>query len=265
MMLIDLIKKKVKLSIARVDSSKNLLFWLFLTMALASSSSVIARETGRVAKVVDGDTVVLASGEKVRLLSINAPEIGYRGEIGEPGGYLAKEQLQELVLGQLVYLEHDVELADHYGRTLAHLFLKNGRHINREMVRAGLAILSLHPPNLKYTEELKAAQRYAEKKRSGMWQLKAHQVKSVTAIATTVAKKWGRFEGQIKAIQHSRKGTKLYFDDRVYIWIARKDLKYFKHLNRYNRRVVEVRGWPGERGGQWSVRARHPSQIILKP
>jgi endonuclease YncB( thermonuclease family) len=110
-MLIDLIKKKVKLSIVRVDSSKNLLFWLFLTMALASSSSVIARETGRVAKVVDGDTVVLASGEKVRLLSINAPEIGYRGEIGEPGGYLAKKQLQELVLGQLVYLEHDVELA----------------------------------------------------------------------------------------------------------------------------------------------------------
>ncbi|MEH6504470.1 MAG: thermonuclease family protein [Cycloclasticus sp.] len=265
MMLIDLIKKKVKLSVARVDSSKNLLFWLFLTMALASSSSVIARETGRVAKVVDGDTVVLTSGEKVRLLSINAPEIGYRGELSEPGGYLAKEQLQGLVLGQLVYIEPDVELVDHYGRTLAHLFLANGRHINREMVRDGLAISNIHPPNLKYAEDLQVAQRYAEKKRSGLWQLRAYQVKPVTAISTMLVKKWGRFDGQIKTIQRSKKGTKLYFDKTVYIWLARRDLKYFQNLNRYKGREIEVRGWPGKRGGQWSIRVRHPSQIILKP
>lgn len=116
-----------------------------------------------VARVVDGDTLQLESGERVRLLGINAPERGqfYFEE--------ATSRLEELVEGKKVKLEKDIEGKDRYGRLLRYVFLK-GQNINVKLIREGYAHVYVIPPNVKYEEELRKAEEEAKAKGKGIWQ-----------------------------------------------------------------------------------------------
>jgi micrococcal nuclease len=122
-----------------------------------------------VAGVVDGDTVILDSGPKVRLLGIDAPELEREGQPADFLAHKAKRVLTDLAQGQQVRLEYDQLRYDRYGRTLAFLFLPDGANLSRELVRQGLAHVYTVPPNMLFREELLAAQREAIEARRGVW------------------------------------------------------------------------------------------------
>ncbi|MEJ2071700.1 MAG: thermonuclease family protein [Syntrophobacterales bacterium] len=122
-----------------------------------------------VAKVVDGDTVTLANGQKVRLLGIDAPELGHEGQPADFLAHKAKGVLTDLAQGRRVRLEYDNLRYDRYGRTLAFLFLPDGTNLSRELVRQGLAHVYTVPPNMLFRDELVAAQQEAIKTRRGIW------------------------------------------------------------------------------------------------
>jgi len=89
-------------------------------------------ETAFVERVIDGDTVVIDSGESVRLLGINTPERGerYYDE--------AAEFLGDIVFNKTVELEYSAKKYDQYGRLLAYLYF-NGRNVNLELIKNGFA------------------------------------------------------------------------------------------------------------------------------
>lgn len=122
-----------------------------------------------VTQVLDGDTVVLDTGHKVRLVGIDTPELEREGKPADFLAHKAKKVLADLALNQKVRLEYDQLRYDRFGRLLAHLFLPDGRHLNRELVAQGLARVYTIPPNVKYREELLAAQREAIQSRRGIW------------------------------------------------------------------------------------------------
>lgn len=122
-----------------------------------------------VAHVVDGDTVVLANGQKVRLLGIDAPEMEREGKPADFLAHKAKKFLTELVQGKRVRLEYDRLRYDRYGRTLAYLILPDGTNVSREMVLQGLAHVYTVPPNMRFREELLGAQREAINTHRGIW------------------------------------------------------------------------------------------------
>jgi micrococcal nuclease len=119
--------------------------------------------------VYDGDTVLLDSGEKVRLLGINSPEMDHSGEESEFKARAAWRFTRERVKGTQVWLEHDSEKQDHYGRLLAYVFLKNGEMLNELLVREGLAHVMFYSKNLKYRALLLDSQRKAMKAKRGIW------------------------------------------------------------------------------------------------
>ncbi len=121
------------------------------------------QEIFKVSYVIDGDTIKLENGEKVRLIGINAPESG------QPYFNKAREKLTKLVLGKRVRLEKDVEDRDRYGRLLRYVFVDN-LFINLEMVRSGFANSWTCSPNVKYQNEISAAEREAREKQIGLWQ-----------------------------------------------------------------------------------------------
>jgi len=123
----------------------------------------------RVAEVVDGDTVILGDGQKVRLLGIDAPELEREGQPADFLAHKAKLVLTSLAQGQPVRLEYDQLRYDRYGRILAFLFLTDGTNLSRELVRQGLAHVYTVPPNMRFREELLAAQREAMEARRGIW------------------------------------------------------------------------------------------------
>lgn len=122
-----------------------------------------------VSRVNDGDTVSVIIDnrrEKVRLIGIDAPEIGQR-----PWGDEAKKYLENILSssGWRTRLEFDVERRDKYGRILAYLWTPDGRLVNLMMVKSGYAMLFTFPPNVKHANEFSAAQQEASSRGLGIW------------------------------------------------------------------------------------------------
>jgi micrococcal nuclease len=135
-------------------------FFHFLSLYISGPSDLVGYaaedvwEQKLVTRIIDGDTVVIEGGHSVRLLGIDADERGY------PCYGPAKDRLEELVLNREVYLESDGDDKDRYKRYLRYLIL-DGENINVKLVGEGLAIAYFYPENVKYREEITAAEEYA--------------------------------------------------------------------------------------------------------
>jgi micrococcal nuclease len=146
-------------------------FFLILIFSFPSQSAgEIGKSFISIERVNDGDTVtarVNGRQEKIRLLGIDAPEMGQ-----SPWGEIARRYLSSLVSSSSasVRIEYDTERRDKYGRLLAYLWTKNGRMANREMLTEGCAFLFIIPPNSKYAGQMIDDEREARKKQAGVWQ-----------------------------------------------------------------------------------------------
>lgn len=114
-------------------------------------------------RVIDGDTIVCAPDTRVRLILIDAPE---RSQA--PWGERAGARLERLLSRGGIRLETDVQTHDRFGRLLAYVRVR-GENINVRMVADGYAVLSTHPPNVRYVEAVRDAQRAARSGRRGLW------------------------------------------------------------------------------------------------
>ncbi len=126
------------------------------------TESTASADTLKVLKVVDGDTVELSNGEKIRLIGINTPEKG------QPYFKDAKDTLEMLILEKEVRLELDVSQKDMYGRTLGYLFIGD-QFINQNMIESGYAMVDTVPPNVLYADTLVASLDRAKNECKGMW------------------------------------------------------------------------------------------------
>src|SRR5690606_25821544 len=104
--------------------------WMLAGLALADNCSQPGAGDPVVSRyVIDGDTLELVDGRRVRLIGINAPEIGRRGKPSEPYAQKARVELERLAGESGLRLVVGVEPKDRYGRTLGHLFDARGANI----------------------------------------------------------------------------------------------------------------------------------------
>lgn len=155
-----------------------LLFIVCLFSVACDSRSALKKGPGGyvlVTKVVDGDTFYFdngnAKGEKARLIGVDAPES--RAVFKKKVGYYGKEAklyLRNLLIGQQVKLEYDIDREDQYGRALVYVYLENGTFVNAELVKQGYAMVMTVPPNVKHAALFLQLQQEARKKNRGLWQ-----------------------------------------------------------------------------------------------
>ncbi|MCE7964733.1 nuclease [Nitrospirales bacterium NOB] len=143
--------------------------WLLaLLLGFLASTPVAAIEyQGRVVGVIDGDSIKVmhhGKAEQIRLLGIDCPEKR------QPFGTRAKEYTSGLAFGQEVTVYGDKR--DRYRRTLAEVLLPDGRSLNQELVRAGMAWWFR-----KYSKDLRLGEleREAREEKRGLWS-EAHPV-----------------------------------------------------------------------------------------
>ncbi|MBI5886047.1 MAG: thermonuclease family protein [Deltaproteobacteria bacterium] len=138
----------------------------FDSSSILSVSQAHAAEpsSARVAWVVDGDTAVLANGERVRYLGIDAPERG------EPFYDEAKARNKALVKSRVIRLEVCKETPrDKYGRLLAYVYA-DGVDVGATLLGEGLARPLVIPPcGLPKAAEFRAAAAMAASKGAGVW------------------------------------------------------------------------------------------------
>lgn len=130
--------------------------------------------TARVVKVVDGDTVDVALGnrtERIRLIGIDTPELFDSRRPVQCFGKEAAAKARELLDGKTVWLEPDPSqsIRDRYDRLLHYIWLPDGRLFNLVMVVEGYAHEYTYGLPYKYQREFRVAQRHARDQELGLW------------------------------------------------------------------------------------------------
>lgn len=120
-----------------------------------------------VTRVVDGDTIELADGRKIRYLLVDTPET--TSGHNDCYGTNAAQFNSDLVLNKMVHLDFDVECTDRYGRTLAYVTV-DGQEVNTLLVQRGYGcVLHISPDGDSRVDEFNAYQLEAKTALRGLW------------------------------------------------------------------------------------------------
>ncbi len=141
------------------------------TTPIASASAVLgssSREKAIVKRIVDGDTVLLTDGRKLRYIGIDTPETVKPGVTPECYGHEASQKNKELVEGKGIEMVKDISEVDRYGRLLRYVYVGDV-FVNDTLIREGFAYASTYPPDVKYSEQFKDAERDAQTHSAGLW------------------------------------------------------------------------------------------------
>lgn len=128
------------------------------------------KQTVKVIRVIDGDTIEIEGGQKVRYIGMDTPETVDPGKSVQCFGKEASTRNKELVEGKEISLEKDVSEIDKYGRLLRYVWIGD-QMINEELITEGYARLDTVPPDVKYSIRLQTAEKEARIKDIGLWKL----------------------------------------------------------------------------------------------
>ncbi|WP_207793461.1 thermonuclease family protein [Pseudomonas lopnurensis] len=222
-----------------------------------------------VARVVDGDTLRLADGRSVRLIGLNAPELGREGRQAEPFAEAARRQLQSLVQGSggRVGLSLGHEPKDRYGRVLAHVYDTRGGNLEAELLAEGLGFMVAVAPNVALVDCHRAAERQARQAGKGVWRK--------PPLQSAHSLRQGGFAllgGRVERVERNRAGFWLEMDGPLVLHVPVQAFDAFDtaRLPRLAGKTIEARGWVVDRRGRnardqarWMLRVTHPAMLDL--
>lgn len=138
------------------------------------SAKNISHQYYKVAKVVDGDTIdIIMNGrtERLRLIGINTPEIVDPRKPVECFGREASDNAKKLLSNEEARVEGDASQDDRdkYGRLLRYVWRRDGLFYNLEVIKDGFAHEYTYQLPYIYQKDFKAAQKYAEENKLGLW------------------------------------------------------------------------------------------------
>jgi len=153
----------------------------------ATESKFIESNEGlvKVIRVIDGDTIEIEGGERVRYIGIDTPETVDPRKPVQCFGVEAFNKNKELVEGKMVRLRKDITDRDKYNRLLRYVWVGDA-FINLELVKQGFAYSYSYPPDVKYQDQFVKAQQEARESKRGLWNSCPAQDQSATSIVTPV-------------------------------------------------------------------------------
>ena len=142
--------------------------FIFLKWDINKDKKPAADNLYFVKRVIDGDTILLSNGKRVRYIGINTPESVAPNRPVECFGKEASGFNKKLVEHKYVRLERDISDVDKYGRWLRYVYI-DGTFVNLKLVEEGYAYAYTVPPDVKYADLFLKAQREAKEKGKGLW------------------------------------------------------------------------------------------------
>jgi len=171
-----------------------LLLLIFLILFIGCNKTTQSLEESflkvKVKRVIDGDTVILETGERLRYAAINAPEIHTESGIPQPFAFETYKLNRALTEGKTLYFEPALRKRDRYGRLLGELYFENGTAVSEILVKEGLAFVCYYPGSGKYYEKYLPLQKEAIKKRKGIFSLLEKESKNIAYIGNRKSKRF---------------------------------------------------------------------------
>ena len=240
-----------------------LALFLFLSFAKTFADGLCiaqgAVEKAYIERIVDGDTLHLQDGRKVRLVGIDTPELDY--ETGRHQAYAleAKAYLSRL-LDDFVYLQQAKDSQDRYGRHLYYLFDKHRISLTSQLLSEGLGYRIAVPPNLAYQACFVEAEQFAKTTHKGLWQvLKPWHGEAGFSLAKFT----------VTSVSRNRGGWWLETKDGPVINLPNSGMDYWSPQKVFylQGKRVEARGWQYQRKyrssqPRWVLIVRHPLDLI---
>lgn len=170
---------------------RGIIYGLVILLAACGSGSPLPDmqpgEMGRVVNVIDGDALVLETGQSVRLVSIEAPALYPRDRPAEPWSAESARILEDLALGRRVQLYYPGITRDRYDRALAHVVTIDGAGpdiwLNAEMLKRGAAWVRLYPDSAARGDALLTLEAEARANRTGLWSSNDYRVETADAVS----------------------------------------------------------------------------------
>jgi endonuclease YncB( thermonuclease family) len=241
-----------------------LALFLFLSIAAyghGSCEAVGELEKAKIKRVVDGDTLHLVDGRKVRLVGINTPELDHKNGRHDLYAMEATEYLRSL-LDQFVYIQESKSGRDRYGRYLYYLFDKDRISLTSQLLSEGFGYRIAIPPNLAYQSCFEYAENNARKAKKRLWKSPLQwQSKAGFAITRVI----------ITSITRNRGGWWLETNQDLVINLPPNVMDYWlaQKVFSFEGKEIEVRGWQHQRKNRnvdfksWVLSVKHPNDLQL--
>jgi len=239
----------------------------FIAWAGWSAPATRADATGlvEVAYVIDGDSLQLKSGQQVRLIGVNTPEMHGADDQPEPLAINARDTLIRLIDKRPVRLIPGNEKRDRHLRLLAYVETADGRDVQERLLTEGLGFLVAIPPNTDRLTRYQAAQQRARAARRGVW--------DVPAFAPLAAEQIGKHDPlrgfkQVHGTVNRYNASKSYYYFRLSpgfeFKVPRINWLYFDGSPKgMVGKTVTVRGWVTRGKYRLQMRVGHPSMMDM--
>lgn len=230
-------------------------------------------ETGTVAEIVDGDTLVLADGRVVRLAGIEAP----KPYLARPGADVAalaeaaRRALERLAQGKSVAVVHSEPANDRHSRVLAEIILVDGTWLQEAMAHQGFVRVRPFAVADSCLDQLRAAESEARQARRGLWREAEYSV--ISAYDPSLIERKGLYvvvEGRVISVGH---GERVDFLNFGHVWrrdftvlvgrsVATRLADSGSATDTMTGKRVRVRGIIEESGGP-AIRLNDPGEIEI--
>ncbi len=214
--------------------------------------------------VHDGDTVVRADGERIRLIGIDTPELARDGQPAEAGAIAARNHLRDRIhAAATVTARYGDKRRDHYDRLLAHLYTDK-RNVQADLLAAGLATPLFIAPNLAHADCYQQATAKARSAARGLWSRPQYQPRAAASL-TGRERGYHVITGTAQRVGQSRCCIWLNLTPDFALRIERRYLPLFTTYNpaELNGKRLQARGYIDRRNNELRMSIRHPADLKI--
>ena len=235
------------------------------TTAGPDCANTLSVESGTIARISDGDTVVLADDRRVRLIGINTLELNDPKRTHQQAAVRAKDALSELLpTNEPVLLFVGEDSHDRHNRLLAHVVRQSDKlAVASMLLEQGHAMQSAVAPNTRCADFFTAVERKARQLKLGVWQ----NVESLNTSAASIGKKSRGFKlitGTVTNVRDNPNQIAFTLDDRMTVMVRTELIDLFKTnhpLQTLLGKKVEVRGWLNRKKNNTQLWLQHLSNL----
>ena len=222
-------------------------------------------EVATLEKVYDGDTIKLTDGRKVRLIAINAPEMGHSQRPEQVYAADARDMLKAFFAeNRVVKLKFGKDKKDRYKRVLAHVFTEDGQNVAAQLIRRGLGYAIVVPPNAWQLDCYFSLEQKAKQASRGIWSHRNYLPKDPQKLSIEETG-FQVVEGVVTGIGRGKKTIWLDMGIGFALRVNRKDLQYFEDtpILELKGKRIRVRGWIAFYNDKLRMSLKHPYMITV--